>query len=338
MRVGRHGGPGNVLWSRKEQQVKNFALVGAAGYIAPRHLQAIHDTGNRLVAATDPHDSVGVIDRYFHDARFFTEIERFDRHLERLRREKRPERVDFLTVCSPNYLHDAHCRLGLRVHADVICEKPLTNSPWNIDGLAELEEEFGRHIYTVLQLRLLPVLGRLKERLERDPARRRASLCLTYVTRRGPWYQTSWKGDPTKSGGIATNIGVHLFDLLLWLFGRAGRSDVHFRTAEKMAGFLELEWADVTWLLSVDKADLPEGYLAAGKGAYRSLTMNGEEIEFSENFTDLHTQVYREILSGRGCGIGDARPSVELAYAIRTAAVVKSTSPMHPNLERLRAM
>jgi UDP-N-acetyl-2-amino-2-deoxyglucuronate dehydrogenase len=315
--------------------LKNFALIGAAGYIAPRHMQAIHDTKNRLVAAIDQHDSVGILDRYFPDARFFTEIERFDRYLERLRRERRPEQIDYLSVCSPNYLHDAHCRLGLRVHADVICEKPLTINPWNIDALVELEQEFEKRIYTVLQLRLLPVLKALKERLDTDPSRKRAQLCLSYVSRRGAWYETSWKGDPSKSGGIAMNIGIHFFDLLLWLFGRAQKSEVHFRSADKMAGFLELEWADVTWLLSVDRADLPPGYFEAGKPAFRSLTMNGEEIEFSEKFTELHTTVYEDILNGGGYGLLDAKPSVELVYGLRSAAIVTRPSLAHPQLSRL---
>ena len=317
--------------------MKNFALIGAAGYIAPRHLQAIADNGHRLVAAVDPHDSVGVLDRYFPDARFFTEIERFDRHLERLRREKRDHQVDYVSVCSPNYLHDAHCRLGLRVHADVICEKPLTINPWNIDALAELEVEFGKRIYTVLQLRLLPVLRALSERLQRDPPRKRPMLCLTYVTRRGHWYETSWKGDPSKSGGVAMNIGVHFFDLLLWLFGRCQRAEVHLSRADKLAGFLELEHADVTWFLSVDRADLPAASVAAGKPAYRSLQMDGEEIEFSEGFTELHTTLYADILAGGGFGLAEAKPSVELVYAIRSADVVRP-SAAHPYLENaLRA-
>jgi UDP-N-acetyl-2-amino-2-deoxyglucuronate dehydrogenase len=312
--------------------VKNFALIGAAGYIAPRHLQAIADNGHRVVAAVDPHDSVGVLDRYFPDARFFTEIERFDRHLERLRREKRDTKVDYLSVCSPNYLHDAHCRLGLRLHADVICEKPLTINPWNLDALAELEQEFGRRVYTVLQLRLLPVLRELKEKLERDPARQRARLCLTYVTRRGPWYETSWKGDHSKSGGVAMNIGVHFFDLLLWLFGSCQRNEVHLKRPDKMAGFLELDWADVTWFLSVDRADLPPGYFESGKPAFRSLSMDGQEIEFSEGFTELHTSVYRDILAGGGYGLADARPSVDLVYALRSTDVVDRPVHAHPSL------
>jgi UDP-N-acetyl-2-amino-2-deoxyglucuronate dehydrogenase len=317
----------------EQKRVKNFALIGAAGYIAPRHLQAIADTGNRLVAAVDPHDSVGLLDRYFPDARFFTEIERFDRHLERLRREKRETRVHYLSVCSPNYLHDAHCRLGLRLHADVICEKPLTINPWNIDALAELEQEFGRRIYTVLQLRLLPVLQQLKQRLEAQPSRKRAQLCLTYVTRRGPWYETSWKGDASKSGGVAMNIGVHFFDLLLWLFGAVRGAQVHLHRPDKMAGFLELDWADVTWFLSVDRADLPPGYFEAGRPAFRSLEMDGEEIEFSDGFTELHTAVYHDILAGGGFGLSDAKPSVELVYTLRASEVTAHPSHAHPALK-----
>lgn len=318
--------------------MKNFALIGAAGYIAPRHLQAIHDTGNRLVAAVDPHDSVGILDRYFPDARFFTEIERFDRHLERLRRERRPERVDYVSVCSPNYLHDAHCRLGLRIHADVVCEKPLTINPWNIDALAELEQEFGQRVYTILQLRLLPVLIELKQRLESERPRRRANIRLSYITRRGAWYQTSWKGDASKSGGVVMNIGVHFFDLLLWLFGACSHTEVHFASAQKMAGFLELEWADVQWFLSVDRADLPAGYVEGGRPAYRSLTIDGREIEFSEGFTDLHTVAYREILAGRGFGLREAKPSVELVYAVRSAPlVVAERDRAHPLLQQALA-
>jgi UDP-N-acetyl-2-amino-2-deoxyglucuronate dehydrogenase len=318
--------------------MKNFALIGAAGYIAPRHLQAIHDTGNRLVAAVDPHDSVGILDRYFPDARFFTEIERFDRHLERLRRERRNERVDFVSVCSPNYLHDAHCRLGLRIHADVVCEKPLTINPWNIDALHELEQEFGQRVYTILQLRLLPVLQDLKARLAAERPRQRAKLCLSYITRRGAWYQASWKGDHEKSGGVLMNIGVHFFDLLLWLFGPSRHAEVHHASAEKMSGYLELEWADVTWFLSVDRADLPEGYAESGRPAYRSLTMNGREIEFSEGFTELHTAAYREILAGRGFGLHDAKPSVELVYALRAAPTISAYAERaHPQLKQTLA-
>jgi UDP-N-acetyl-2-amino-2-deoxyglucuronate dehydrogenase len=316
--------------------LKNFALIGAAGYIAPRHLKAIADTGNRLIAAIDPKDSVGVLDRFFPNARFFTEIERFDRFLEKLRRDKSPDRIDYLTICSPNYLHDAHARLGLRVRADVICEKPLTITPWNIDALADLEKEYGKKIYTVLQLRLLPPLAALKQKLQSDPGRKRAQVSLSYVTRRGPWYQVSWKGDVEKSGGVAMNVGIHFFDLLLWLFGTCRRSEVHLHTTDKMAGMLELEWADVTWFLSIDAADLPAGRLEKGEPAFRSLTMDGTELEFSSGFTELHTEVYRDVLNGGGYGLADARPAVELVHALRTTGITASPSLAHPALLRTR--
>lgn len=315
-----------------DDSLKNFALIGAAGYIAPRHLKAIHDTGNRLVAAIDPKDSVGVLDRYFPNSRFFTEIERFDRFLERMRREQSPERVDYLSICSPNYLHDAHVRLGLRVHADVICEKPLTITPWNIDALAELEKEYERKVYTVLQLRLLPRLLELKRSFEQSTDRKRARVNLSYITRRGPWYAVSWKGDPQKSGGVAMNIGIHFFDLLLWLFGRCHRSELHLHTESKMAGMLELEHADVTWFLSIDAGDLPEGYLEKGEPAYRSLTMDGQELEFSSGFADLHNEVYRDILAGRGYGLAEARPAVELVHGLRGARLVERPYLAHPSL------
>jgi UDP-N-acetyl-2-amino-2-deoxyglucuronate dehydrogenase len=317
--------------------LKNFALIGAAGYIAPRHLKAIADTGNRLVAAIDPNDSVGVLDRYYPNARFFTEIERFDRFVEKLRREKSPDRIDYVSICSPNYLHDAHARLGLRVHADVICEKPLTVSPWNIDALAELEKEYGKRVYTVLQLRLLPSLVELKRKLEEQGShRKRAQVSLSYITRRGPWYQVSWKGDPEKSGGVAMNIGIHFFDLLLWLFGDCKRVELHLHEREKMAGLLELEWADVTWFLSIDAADLPEGQASKGEPAYRSLTMDGQELEFSSGFTDLHTVVYRDVLAGRGYGLSDARPAVELVHMLRGTNVLDRPSLAHPALAKTR--
>ena len=310
--------------------MKNFALIGAAGYIAPRHLKAIHDTGNKLIAAVDPKDSVGVLDRYFTEARFFTEIERFDRFIERLRRERSPQQIDYLAICSPNYLHDAHVRLGLRVHADVICEKPLTITPWNIDALAELEKEFGRRVYTVLQLRLLPPLRALKDRLEQQPPKRRPHVVLSYVTRRGPWYQVSWKGDIAKSGGVAMNIGIHFFDLLLWLFGSCRHKEVHLSMPTKMAGMLELERADVTWFLSIDARDLPPGHVSKGEPAFRSMTMDGEELEFSSGFTELHTQVYRDVLAGGGYGLADARPAVELVHALRNTPVVQPGDLAHP--------
>ncbi|MBN96106.1 MAG: oxidoreductase, partial [Deltaproteobacteria bacterium] len=294
----------------------NFALVGAAGFVAPRHMKAIRDTGNTLLAAVDPHDSVGVLDTYFPDARFFPEIERFDRHLEKLRRLSDDDRVHYMSICSPNFLHDAHVRLALRVKAHAICEKPLVINPWNLDQLAELEADSGYRVYTVLQLRLAPSLVALKERLESSPPGQRVEVDLTYITRRGPWYHASWKGAQERSGGIAMNIGIHFFDLLLWLFGEVETSSLHVNRPERMAGVLELERARVRWFLSCAREDLPQQVAAQGGHAYRSLTMDGEAIDFTSGFVDLHTRVYEDILSGGGFGIADARPSIKLVRAI----------------------
>lgn len=313
---------------------KNFAVIGVGGYIAPRHLQAIRHTGNRLLAAVDPKDSVGILDSYSYDVQFFTEIERFDRHLEKLRRKPEEERIHFVSVCSPNYLHDAHCRLALRVGADVICEKPLVINPWNFDALEELENETNRRIYTVLQLRVHPELIKLKESLQNSNAKHEVE--LTYITSRGPWYHVSWKGQAEKSGGIATNIGVHFFDLLLWLFGSAQGIKVYYSDDRRMSGFMELERANVKWFLSVDKNDLPESSKVNNKPTFRSITVDGKEIEFSEGFTDLHTKVYEETLAGRGFGIADARPSIELTYAIRTANISPKDDLIHPILKKIK--
>jgi UDP-N-acetyl-2-amino-2-deoxyglucuronate dehydrogenase len=296
----------------------------------------VHDTGNRLVAAVDPKDSVGVLDRFFPKARFFTEIERFDRFLEKQRRERTADQVDFVSVCSPKYLHDAHVRLGLRVHADVICEKPLTITPWNIDALAELEREHGRRVYPVLQLRLLPALSALRERMRCDPPTKRPQVVLSYVTRRGPWYQVSWKGDVEKSGGVAMNIGIHFFDLLMWIFGSCRRAELHLSTQTKMAGMMELEQADVAWFLSIDAEDLPAGYVDKGEPAFRSLTMDGAELEFSSGFTELHTEVYRDVLSGGGFTLADARPAVELVHGLRGLSVEQRAGLVHPALAQTR--
>lgn len=292
---------------------KLFAITGVAGYIAHRHLKAIKDTGNSLVAACDPNDSVGILDRYFFDVRFFKEFERFDRHLEKLRRNKTP--VDFLTICSPNYLHDAHVRLALRLRADAICEKPLVLNPWNLDALSELENEYKKHIYTILQLRVHPSLVALKNNLKASGQKHQVN--LTYITPRGLWYLASWKGQLEKSGGLATNIGIHFFDLLIWLFGPVKNSEVHCAEATRTAGFFELENAEVRWFLSIDKDDLPPA--ASGQTTFRSIEVDGKDIEFSEGFTDLHTVMYKEILEGRGFGIEDVRPSITLAQEIRTA-------------------
>jgi UDP-N-acetyl-2-amino-2-deoxyglucuronate dehydrogenase len=312
---------------------KNFAVIGVGGYVAPRHLRAIRDTGNRLVAAADPRDSVGILDQFSFDVRFFTEIERFDRHLEKLRRGPEAERVHYVSILSPNYLHDAHCRLALRVGADAICEKPLVINPWNLDQLAALEAETGRHINTILQLRVHPALLKLKANLEEGDRSLQHDVQLTYVTARGPWYQISWKGSDEKSGGVATNIGIHLFDLLLWLFGPAADLRVHHADAQRMAGFIELERARVSWFLSVDHNDLPFPVEPGKNTTYRSITVDGQEIEFSGGFTDLHTRVYEETLAGRGFSISDARPSIELTYRIRTAPISPLDDLVHPYLK-----
>lgn len=302
-------------------KMKNFAVTGVGGFVAPRHLKAIYDTGNRVVAAVDPKDSVGVLDKYSFDIRFFTEFERFDRHLEKLRRGADDQRVHYVSVCAPNYLHDAHCRLALRVGADAICEKPLVINPWNLDALQELEAEYGRRIYTILQLRVHPKLIELRERLQNDSSDRRYSINLKYITSRGMWYHTSWKGSPDKSGGLATNIGIHFFDLLMWLFGKAGDVRMYESNDNRMRGLIELERADVNWSLSIDRNDLPYPAQPGGKSTFRSLTIDGDEIEFSEGFTDLHTRVYEETLAGRGFTIEDARPSIELVHRIRNTPV-----------------
>ena len=299
----------------------NFAVIGVGGFVAPRHLKAIRDTGNRLVAATDPNDSVGLLDQFSFDVRYFREIERFDRHLDKLRRGPEAGRVHWVSVCSPNFLHDAHIRLALRNGADVICEKPLVINPWNLDALQELESETGRRIATILQLRVHPALVALKARLDAEPAGRRRDVVLTYVTSRGPWYHVSWKGLEERSGGVATNIGIHFFDLLMWLFGSPESNEVHLREPARTAGAFGLAHADVRWFLSVDPQDLPESARAAGRTTFRSITVDGHEIEFTEGFGDLHTRVYEDTLAGRGFGIADARPSIAFVHQMRQAPV-----------------
>lgn len=308
----------------------NFALVGVAGYIAPRHLRAIQEVGGRLVAAADPHDAVGRLDAFGFNVRYFPEIERFDRFLYKRRHGAEGDAVDYVSICTPNYLHDAHVRLALRNGAHAICEKPLVINPWNLDQLEQLEAETSRRVFTVLQLRLHPALIALKARLDAEVAdlatssaasSSRHQVDLTYITSRGAWYDVSWKGQQEKSGGVAVNIGIHLFDLLLWLFGPCSRVRVHVAESRRMAGSLELERADVRWRLSVNHSDLPPDVAAQGKTTFRSLSIDGTEVEFSEGFTDLHTEVYKTILAGNGFGIADARPSIELTYRVRTAAV-----------------
>jgi len=309
----------------------SFALIGAAGYIAPRHMKAIRAVGGDLVVAMDPNDSVGVIDSHFPQAHFFTEFERFDRHIDKLRR--RGEGVDFVSVCSPNYLHDAHVRFGLRNGADVICEKPLVLNPWNLDGLAEIERETGRRVNTILQLRHHPAILALRDRVSQETSTT-FDVELTYVTARGRWYHASWKGDPTKSGGVATNIGVHLFDMLTFVFGPATKSELNLSSPSRMAGILETSRARIRWFLSVDADDLPT-FAAEGQTAFRSTTVNGEQFEFSDGFTDLHTTSYEAILNGKGYGLSDVRPSIEIVSSIRSATAVANTD-QHPLIRGLQ--
>ncbi len=306
--------------------MKNFAITGVAGYIAPRHLKAIRETGNNLLAAVDPHDSAGILDGYFPAASFFTEFERFDRHIEKLRRDSAENKIDYISICSPNHLHDAHIRLALRVGANAICEKPLVINPLNLDALQVLEEETGGRINTVLQLRVHPSLIELKNKLQ--SRNRKANVVLTYITPRGTWYNYSWKGNEEKSGGITTNIGIHLFDLLIWLFGDVQMSEVHLYERNRVGGFLELKNADVKWFLSIEKEDLPSSENKT-PDTYRSVNIDGEEINFSSGFTELHTRVYEEVLAGNGFGIEDARPSVELVYKIRESRVTVGKGEVH---------
>jgi UDP-N-acetyl-2-amino-2-deoxyglucuronate dehydrogenase len=295
--------------------MKDFALIGAAGFIAPRHLKAIKETGNNLAAAMDKFDSVGIIDSYFPHADFFTEFERFDRHLDKLRRQGK--KVDYVSICSPNYLHDAHIRFALRHQADAICEKPLVLNPWNVDALEEIEKETGKKIYTILQLRLHPSIIKLREEVLAGDPDKVFDVELTYITSRGKWYHHSWKGEEAKSGGIATNIGIHFFDMLLWIFGDVKEIKVEKYEDDHAAGFLHLNKARVRWFLSINEDHLPAEAKQKGKRTFRSLKMNGNEIEFSEGFTDLHTTSYEGILEGKGFGLKEAKPSIELAHQIR---------------------
>jgi UDP-N-acetyl-2-amino-2-deoxyglucuronate dehydrogenase len=295
--------------------MKKFAIIGVAGYIAPRHLMAIRDTGNTVVAALDKSDTVGIMDSYFPQAQFFTEFERFDRHLDKLKRQGGG--VDYVSICSPNYLHDSHIRFALRQGANAICEKPLVLSPWNVDALAQMENETGKKVNTILQLRLHPNIIALRERVQKGPKDKIYDVDLTYMTSRGQWYHISWKGDTSKSGGIATNIGIHFFDMLLWVFGKATKVEMKSMDKESARGYIELEQARVNWHLSINYDHIPAEVRAAGKRTYRSLKMEGEEIEFSDGFTELHTRSYANILAGNGFGLADARPSIELVHQIR---------------------
>jgi len=309
--------------------MKNFAIIGVAGYIAPRHLKAIKETNNDLLAAYDPYDGVGIMDRYFPEADFFTEFERFDRHLEKLRQE-RTAVLDYVSICTPNYLHDAHIRFALRVGADAICEKPLVLNPWNLENLYKIEQEKGKRIYSILQLRYHPSIIELKKRVDNGPKNKIYDIDLTYLTSRGHWYYTSWKGDCHKSGGIATNIGVHFFDMLAWIFGGLKRNIVHLHRHDRAAGYLEFERARVRWFLSINYDTLPDNVKSKGLMTYRSIKIENEEVEFSGGFTDLHTESYREILAGNGFGIKDASTAIEIVYAIRNNKPVGLKGDYHP--------
>lgn len=311
--------------------MKDFAMIGAAGFIAPRHLKAIKETGNRLVAALDKFDSVGIMDSYFPDASFFVEYERFDRHIEKLHR--RNQAVDFLSICSPNYLHDSHIRFGLRHGSTVICEKPLVLNPWNVEALDQLQQETGKNVYNILQLRLHPDIIALKEKVSQSDRDKVHDIDLAYITSRGNWYYTSWKGDIIKSGGIATNIGIHFFDMLIWIFGKVQENVVQLHTHDRAAGFLRLEKARVRWFLSINEETLPKIIKEKGQRTYRSLTMEGQEIEFSEGFGDLHTKSYEAILAGNGFNLKEAMPSIELVHVIKTQLPVGLKGDFHPLAE-----
>lgn len=312
---------------------KNFALIGAAGFVAPRHLKAIKETGNQLLCALDKCDSVGLLDSYFPEADFFTEFERFDRHVDKVRRMG--SKIDYVSICTPNYLHDAHIRFALRSQADAICEKPLVLNPWNIDALADYEKEHEGNIYTILQLRLHPSILALKKKIDEGPKDKVYDVDLNYITARGNWYYASWKADATKSGGIATNIGVHFFDMLTWIFGDVKSAEVHVYQPNRAAGFLRLEKARVRWFLSIDFNDIPADIKLTGKRTYRSLTIENGEIEFSEGFTDLHTRSYEEILAGRGFRVSESKQSINIVNEIRSLSPVGLQGDYHPYLKTL---
>jgi len=309
--------------------MKNFALIGAAGYIAPRHLKAIKDTNNNLVAALDKFDSVGIMDSYFPNADFFVEFERFDRHIEKLKRQKNIH-LDYVSICTPNYLHDAHIRMALRRDAHAICEKPLVLNPWNIDALSDIEDSTGKKVYSILQLRLHDSIIKLKNKVDNGPKDKIYDVDLTYLTSRGHWYYTSWKGDDAKSGGIASNIGVHFYDMLSWIFGGVKQNVVHMHTHDRAAGYLEFEKARVRWFLSIDYNTIPQNVRDSGQRTYRSITVDNQEIEFSGGFTELHTKSYEDILSGKGFGLSDARQSIEIVQEIRNSELSPLKGDYHP--------
>jgi UDP-N-acetyl-2-amino-2-deoxyglucuronate dehydrogenase len=314
---------------------KNFAIIGVAGFVAVRHLKAIKETNHNLVAALDRFDSVGIIDSYFPNADFFVEYERFDRHLDKLKRKG--IQIDYVSICTPNYLHDSHIRFALRHGADAICEKPVVLNPWNLDALIEIEKETGRKVNNILQLRLHPSIQELKEQIDQGPAEKVYDIDLTYITSRGNWYFISWKGDEQKAGGVATNIGVHFFDMLTWIFGDVKQNVVHLYQDNKAAGYLDLERARVRWFLSVDYNDLPDQVKKEEKTTFRSITVDGKQMEFSGGFTDLHTRSYEEILAGKGFGLEDSRKSIETVYTIRNATPIGLKGDYHPLCNNLNS-
>ena len=308
--------------------MKNFTLIGASGYIAPRHLRAIKETNNNLLAAYDPFDSVGIMDSFFPNADFFTEFERFDRHIDKLKRNG--QSLDYVSICSPNYLHDSHIRFGLRNDAHVICEKPLVLNPWNVEGLMDMEKETGKNVYNILQLRLHDSIIALKKKVDAAPKDKIFDFDLTYITSRGKWYYTSWKGDDQKSGGIATNIGVHFFDMLSWIFGDVKENIIHVHEHDRAAGYLEFSRARVRWFLSINSDTLPEKAKKEGKTTYRSMTLEGEEIEFSAGFTDLHNKSYDAILNGNGFRINEALNAIKIVHKIRNTQPIGLKGEYHP--------
>jgi UDP-N-acetyl-2-amino-2-deoxyglucuronate dehydrogenase len=308
--------------------MKNFLLIGAAGYIAPRHLKAIKETGSNLIAALDPYDGAGILDSYFPEADFFTEFERFDRHVDKLRRKE--VGIDYVSVCSPNFLHDSHIRFGLRTGADVICEKPIVLNPWNVDALSEIEHETGKNIYNILQLRLHPSVIELKNKIENSPNDKIYDIDLSYITARGHWYYTSWKGDIAKSGGVASNIGVHFFDMLIWIFGEVQSNIVHLHEHDRAAGFLQLKKARVRWFLSINYQTIPDEIKKRGLRTFRSITVDGDTFEFSDGFTELHTRSYENILSGKGFRISETAKVIETVYTIRNSSPVGLKGDYHP--------
>lgn len=308
--------------------MKNFALIGLGGYIAVRHLRAIKETNNDLLVALDKFDSVGVMDSFFPDAAFFVEFERFDRHLEKLRRKN--TNIDYVSICTPNYLHDSHIRMALRNNSHAICEKPLVLNPWNIDALEDIERQYNRKVYSILQLRLHPSIVKLKQKIENGPKDKIYDIDLTYLTSRGNWYYTSWKGDVAKSGGISTNIGVHFYDMLTYIFGNVTKNIVHLHEHDRAAGCLELEKARVRWFLSINYDVLPEEVKEKGQRTYRSITVDGEEIEFSDGFFDLHTKSYENVIEGKGFGLKEARKSIQIVHDIRNMDKSPLAGDYHP--------